>query len=362
MKPFLLVVTLSLVFVALLPGAASANSRHPFGSPDVSFNQLSKSSLDGWVSTVVLQRSGKILVGGDFAGPIQRFDASGRPDQAFNANAVRDRVPNTAVMLSEPNGSIILKGSPAHPLIRLNPDGTRDSSFRPSGVTSGVSALAREANGGLIIGHSKKPKGSTPYLLQRLTPAGTIDDAFAANATAALDGAVVSIAIQPNGDILVAGYFTGKLKRLHADGTPDITFSTNLGTPFNRSMNAITLQPDGKIIVVGTFAGLVKRVNADGTPDTAFNDAAEMAAIDDGDSDSANTAVVQKNGTILIGGDMMYDQVVAEFNADGTYNTAVNATLLGKLNRTVTGLAIQPNGKIIAVGEYTGHIKRFYGI
>ena len=365
MRRLMSVVVVSSILVAGVSGTAAANARHPFGSPDGSFNQLSKSSIVGDdATTVVLQRSGKILVGGNFTGPIQRFDASGRPDQAFNANAVRDQVPNSSVMLSEPNGKIVLrgKGFPSGPLIRLNPDGTRDSSFHPRGVTPLVTAIAREDNGGLIIGHGRLPTGAAPPHLQRLTPAGTTDRAFSKNASAQLDAGVERIAIQPNGDILVAGDFTGKLKRFHTDGTPDTAFNSNVGTSIDRSIDGITLQPDGKIILVGSMAGLVRRFNADGTPDTAFNEAAGMADLDDGDSDSAITAVVQTNGTILIGGDMTYDRTVAEFNADGTPNTAVNATLLGDLNRTVSGLAIQPNGKIVAVGVYTGHIKRFYGI
>jgi uncharacterized delta-60 repeat protein len=353
---------LSLLGFVLLPGAASAGPQRPFGSPDAKFNQLSKSSLDDIATTVVLQKSGKIVVSGIFAGPIQRFDATGRPDQTFNANAIAGSVPNARAIVSQADGSIILSGKFPRPLLRLKADGTRDSTFSPRGVTPRVSALALQGNGGLLIGHSKGRKSKTPYWLQRLTPAGAIDAPFANRAAPALDGPVSRIIAGPDGSILVAGSFTGKLKRFGADGTPDATFTANLGSAFDYSVSDIALQPDGKIVVVGNFTGLLRRVDADGTLDAAFNAAAGMTLDDDGLDRAAYTTVVQSNGTILVGGALSYGRTIAEFNADGTPNTAVASTLLGSLNQPIFALVVQPDAKIIAAGGYAGYIKRYYGV
>jgi hypothetical protein len=362
MRSIAVALCLSLLGFVLLPGAASAGPQRPFGSPDAKFNQLSKSSLDDVATTVVLQKSGKIVVGGNFTGPIQRFDATGRPDETFNANAIASSVPNARVFVSQADGSIILPGKFPRPLLRLKADGTRDSTFSPRGVTPRVSALALQGNGGLLIGHYKRRVGKTPYFLQRLTPAGAIDVPFAKNAAPALDGAVECIITQPNGSILVAGNFTGKLKRFGADGTPDATFTANLGSAFDWSIYDIALQPDGKIVVVGGFTGLLRRVNADGTLDAAFNAAVGMTVDDGYGTSEAYTAAVQSDGTILVGGQLSYGLTIAEFNADGTPNTEVASTLLGSLNAPIFGLVIQPDAKIIAAGGYAGHIKRYYGV
>ena len=166
----------------------------------------------------------------------------------------------------------------------------------------------------------------------------------------------------PDGSVIVAGAFAGKLKRFGADGTPDLAFTANLGAAFNWSIWDIALQPDGKIVVVGDFTGLVRRVNADGTLDSGFNAAVGMT-VDDGFGTSvAYTAAIQSNGTILVGGLLSYGLTIAEFNADGTPNPKVASTLLGALNQPIFALVIQPDAKIIAGGGYTGHIKRFYGV
>jgi len=365
MRPLALAFFLALIGVTLLPGAASAGPQRPFGSPDAAFNQLSKSSLpdiDDVITTVVLQKSGKIVVGGLFPGPIQRFDASGRPDQVFNTNAIAGRVPNARAFVSQPDGSIILPGAKSRPLLRLNPDGSRDSTFSPRGVTPKVSALALQGDGGLLIGHFKRRVGKTATFLQRLTPAGVIDVPFAKRAAPALDGSVQLVITEPSGSILVAGGFTGKLKRFGADGTPDLAFTANLGATFDWSVEDLAVQRDGKIVAVGSFTGLVRRVNADGTPDSAFNAAVGMTLENGVDDLEAYTTVVQDDGTILVGGYFPNNVVIAEFDADGTRNPDVTSTLLGALNAPIFALVIQPDAKIIAGGAYTGHIKRFYGV
>ena len=309
----------------------------------------------------MLQKSGKIVVGGDFPGPIQRFESTGRPDQVFNANAIAGRVPNAGTFVSQPDGSIILPGAKSRPLLRIKSDGNMDTAFSPRGVTPKVSALALQGDGGLLIGHSKRHVGKTPYFLQRLTPAGAIDVPFAKRAAPALDGTIEYIITGPDGSIIVAGAFTGKLKRFGADGTPDATFTANLGSTFAGWIRDITLQPDGKIVVVGGFPGLLRRVTADGTPDSPFNASVGMT-LDDGLGDWwLYTAVVQSDATILVGG-FLSDTAIAEFDADGTRNTDVDSTLLGALNPPINALVIQPDAKIIAGGGYRGHIKRFYGV
>ena len=66
------------------------------------------------------------------------------------------------------------------------------------------------------------------------------------------------MAVQPDGKILIGGYFTSvggvsrnKIARLNADGTLDISFDPGDGA--NNSVNSVALQSDGKILIGGDF-------------------------------------------------------------------------------------------------------------
>ncbi len=101
---------------------------------------------------------------------------------------------------------------------------------------------------------------------------------------------VNTIAVQPDGKIVVGGNFTGlggvtgttarnHIGRLNVDGTVDPSF--NPGT--NGPVLAVAVQPDGKILAGGNFTSVgggtglttarshIARFNADGTVDTGFN-------------------------------------------------------------------------------------------
>ena len=67
--------------------------------------------------------------------------------------------------------------------------------------------------------------------------------------------------------------------RLNADGTLDTTFNPG-GAGADAQVNGVVLQPDGKILIVGYFTSYngngaasnnIARLNANGTLDTTFN-------------------------------------------------------------------------------------------
>src|SRR5947207_3190779 len=93
--------------------------------------------------------------------------------------------------------------------------------------------------------------------------------------------------------------------RLNADGTRDTTFNPG-GVGADNSVAAVALQPDGKIVLGGFFtkynsdaaaSDMVMRLNADGTRDTTFNPGGLGA-----DSD-VQAVAVQADGEIVIGGE-----------------------------------------------------------
>ncbi|MCC6233494.1 MAG: PKD domain-containing protein [Verrucomicrobiales bacterium] len=110
---------------------------------------------------------------------------------------------------------------------------------------------------------------------------GRLDDSFQPGLGA--DGPVRSLALQPDGKVLVGGDFATfdgvvlpGLARLHADGFVDRSF--NPGQGFNGPVLAVLAEPEGRLFVGGTFSrvdsvdlGFLARLEPDGTRSTNFN-------------------------------------------------------------------------------------------
>src|SRR5260221_522541 len=146
---------------------------------------------------------------------------------------------------------------------RLNADGTVDPSFNP-GANSIVEAIAVQPDGKILVGGTFSMLGgggagtTARIALGRLNADGSLDS-FNPGASKQPVGAVPIVyatALQPDGKIVVGGYFQGLgggtgatprnyIGRLNADGTVDAGF--NPGATF--MVNALALQADGKIVV-----------------------------------------------------------------------------------------------------------------
>jgi len=165
------------------------------------------------------------------------------------------------------------------------------------------------------------------------------------------------------------------------DGTPDGVVSTSLGNGDDIA-SAVTRAPGDKIVVAGShFAKgssdfVVARYNRDGTLDASFgadggSDGTPDGVVDVslGEGDDVATAVVaQPDGKIVVAG---YHQegasrniflarleangaldasFGADGNVDGTPDGIVNVSL-GDGDDIARGLALQPDGKIVVVGD-----------
>ena len=102
--------------------------------------------------------------------------------------------------------------------------------------------------------------GQPRNCIARLDPVTGVADSFNANIGSAGSPQVDAIALQPDGKVLIGGYFTSvggqprkSFVRLNADGTLDMSFNPSL-TGLNDAVDAITVQPDGKILVSGSFS------------------------------------------------------------------------------------------------------------
>ena len=254
-------------------------------------------------------------------------------------------------------------------IARLNANGTVDSEFDPN-ANNAVAALAVQRDGKIILGGSfstLQPPGNensaTRNRLARLNANGTLDSEFYPN----FGGNVVAIALAPDGDVMVGGQFTSVwgrgtittqrpfVARLNPDGSLDTGFSAST----NSTVAAFAFQPDGKVILGGYFTSIqsrglatgalrnrLARVGADGTLDTTFQVDAEGRPL---------VSLVQPDGKVVIGGSFttvggLTRSYLARLNPDGSVDASYAPAAP---NGRVLSIARQADGKLIIAGTFT---------
>lgn len=194
---------------------------------------------------------------------------------------------------------------------------------------------------------------------------GTLDTSFHSLGT--FNSEVRHIYELQDGKLLVGGRFSrfrtiqqGGIVRLHADGTLDASFNSG-GHGFTsgfETVEKILVQPDGKIIIAGGFSNYngsptalgVMRLNSDGTRDNSFNSGgvgANVNNIEDG--------LLQPDGKIILVGQFTSFNSVAckyiiRFNSDGTVDPAFNVSQ--GADWIVRTVARQDDGKLIIGGSF----------
>ncbi|WP_442510878.1 VCBS domain-containing protein [Novipirellula sp. SH528] len=177
----------------------------------------------------------------------------------------------------------------------------------------------------------------------------------------------MDVALQADGRIVVAGTRDSDLivARFTATGVLDTTFDSDgyAITDVNGtdSASGIAIQSDGKIVVLGnTDAGgnnfSVVRYNTDGSLDTTFSGDGKVE-IDFGASsdDVANSILIQSDGKIVVAGKSNNQFALARLTSGGVLDTSFDSdglvtTDFGVGDETISGLAQQSDGKIIAAG------------
>ncbi len=240
-------------------------------------------------------------------------------------------------------------GTTRNRIARLNADGTLDSAFNPN-ANDNVFSVAIQPDGKILLGGNfTSVGGATRNYIARLNANGTLDSTFNPN----LNGYVHSVTLEPNGKILLGGYFTSvggttqnRIARLNANGTLDSAFNPNADS----EVYSVAIQSDGKILLGSYFTSVggrnfIARLNADGTLDSAFNPNVNS---------SVYSMAIQSDGKILLGG--YFTSVggttrnrIARLNADGTLDSAFNPNA----DSYVESMAIQSDGKILLGGYFT---------
>src|SRR6185436_16359056 len=114
----------------------------------------------------------------------------------------------------------------------------------------------------------------------RLSSTGGVDSSF--DPMGGFNGIVRAIAVQPDGRVVVGGFFTAfngfprnHIARLNSNGSLDTSFNPGVGS--NGNVFSVGLQPDGKIIIGGSFSSYngvaranLARLHPDGSLDLAF--------------------------------------------------------------------------------------------
>jgi uncharacterized delta-60 repeat protein len=185
------------------------------------------------------------------------------------------------ILIFQPDGKILAIGrfvplsSAQNRLYRFLPNGQHDTTFNaPTDFKYDVCAL--QTDGKVVCSYRFYDASVTEYFkLIRLNSDGSVDATF--NYTAATESEVKSIAVLPNGQILIGGFIREKVEnpvslliaRVNADGSLDHSFApVSAGSIYERGTHIVT-QPDGKILVQLNDESL-QRYNPNGTLDIGF--------------------------------------------------------------------------------------------
>jgi len=317
-------------------------------------------------STILPLPDGGALVGGSFTNVnssgvsyLVRVTSTGALDPSFNLQF------NLTVnkLLRQPDGKIIVagvfgtvSGTNVASLTRLNADLTLDTAFSTaignrylnSGVQGqAINDIALDAEGRIYVGTTL----FSSAVLQRLSSAGVLDATY----TPALNQVVRALAIQPDGKLIVTGFFTSlagspasRGGRLNSDGTRDATFAPNLNSS---TVNSISLLRDGRILVAGGLSSAsIIYLNADGSLNATLATGNQVYKI----SQSPVSPVFTVARTSASGsGSLFQFKGSNPFPAPASSDNDLSFNVGTGPNAEVLALAHNPDGSIWITGSFT---------
>jgi uncharacterized delta-60 repeat protein len=309
-------------------------------------------------NSLALQSDGRIIVvgssNGDFA--VARYFSNGVLDATFGSGGkvVTDLggYETASDVAIQTDGKIVVAGwsNSDFALARYNADGSLDSGFGTGGkvvtdlgtMQDNAYALALQSDGKIVVTGWTYPYD---FAIVRYNTNGSLDTSFGTNGKTVVDlGSDVdfaeSVAIQPDGKILIGGtFFDGGgfgIIRLNSNGTLDTNFGANgkVITSFggDDSGYSLILLPDGKFLEVGNtstsstgYDFSIARYNSNGSLDTTFDNDGKLSINFNGTSnDFAHSVAVQPDGSIVIAGTSNGDFAIARLAAVSTLPVQVN--------------------------------------
>ncbi|MDD5569895.1 MAG: T9SS type A sorting domain-containing protein [Bacteroidales bacterium] len=288
-------------------------------------------------NSVAIQTDGKIVVSGTIYGSnynfeTVRYNTDGSLDTAFGSNGIvtTDVGSNyewVSAIVLQTDGKILVAGTSGtsynkFAIVRYNTDGSLDNTFGSNGIITtnvgssnvGAGDIKVQQDGKIIVTGTADSKFATV----RYNTDGSLDNAFGANGIVKTligsSSGAGPIAIQTDGKIIVAGssydyieYFA--MARYNTDGSLDTAFGTNgivASLPYiGGGASDIALQTDGKIVGTGTIRTylelFVVRCNVDGSLDNTFGSGG-VSTLTVENSGYASSIAVQSDGKIIVAG------------------------------------------------------------
>jgi uncharacterized delta-60 repeat protein len=350
---------------------------------------------------------------------LSSFSQPGTLDSTFNKDgkvftSIGSYKDGANAVAIQKNGKIVTAGysedstgKSAFALVRYLTRGKVDSSFGNNGIvttyfrdkSSIANAIAVQSDGKIIVagysGYSKKTKYNSVFSIARYMPDGSLDVSFGLKGKVitdidSLDDQANSIAIQPDGKIVVCGYTTNfnygggypndiAVLRYNPNGTPDSSFGVNgkvitdfigFGDPGhphdNDYGNAVAVLPNGKIIVGGhsdVFDGnnafVLFRYKSNGIIDSSFGFNGMALTFIDFYSYGTSMAILPDEQILLAGYSLgLWASIaVVKYKKNGLMDGRFgqNGRLLVSTypylrNNFGKSMAVQQNGKIIVAG------------
>jgi uncharacterized delta-60 repeat protein len=356
-------------------------------------------------SDMALQSDGKmVLVGGNL---LARYDGSGNLDPSFGTDGeVTVRFNNVSGQLYgvavQSDGRIVAAGRVQEPagltdlnvaVARFNGDGSLDAGFGVDGTVTtdfqggadGAYDIVIQPDGAIVVGGLASVVGGADFAVVRYTADGALDTTFG------IDGKVTTniagqtdlgyaMALQTDGKIVLAGGVANSggtdpdvgLVRYAADGTLDTGFGVGgivriVTDNISDEAAGVAVQPDGKIVIAGlsralgdTYRFLLMRLDGGGVLDPGFGGTGIVTDALSQDWDFGRGMALQPDGKIVIVGQTsnlsVPDFGIERFNADGTLDADFGTD--GRLivdffgaSDEATAVVIQPDGKIIVSGS-----------
>jgi uncharacterized delta-60 repeat protein len=268
------------------------------GSLDETFNSngivtTDFSSDNDEINSIAIQEDGKIvaagsaIVGAIYHFALARYNTDGTLDQSFSDDgkiiteigqngdfaygvAIQsdDKIVATGLSVSGFYSDISL--------VRYNSNGTLDNTFSYDGklmtdigsLNDYAMSLAIQQDGKIVVAGNSENGLNNDFTIVRYNTDGTLDDSFSEDGKQTTPigtgwDYARSLAIQPDGKLLVAGYTEisllthSVLVRYDSIGSLDSTFATD-GiaitelSPNGDKVKSVTLQPNGRIVVAGS--------------------------------------------------------------------------------------------------------------
>jgi uncharacterized delta-60 repeat protein len=373
-----------------------------FGGSSTGYATIAVGPLSDYGNGLALQSDGTVtVVGSAFSNLrdtpfVAMYNSSGFPVTSFDGDGLVTTIPGVALdfgtsLALKSDGSALLGGyssatrSEDFAAMQWLADGTLNSTFGPGGkaVISASSSTERsyaaafQSDGKVLLGGYITNTNNDDFQLLRLNADGTADNSFdtdgrVSTTIGTLGEIARAILVQPDGNIILAGYSRGAtnddfaLVRYLPAGSLDLTFDTDgkvttaVGSGTDQAF-AAALQPDGKILVAGSAAMTntdfaVVRYNANGSLDTSFDTDGRATFTMGTGTDIAYAVRLQSSGKIIVAGDASNDFGILRLNANGSLDTTFGTsgriiTAVGAGVDSCLAMAVQTDDKIIAVGR-----------